>query len=259
MPPKRFYQRKLVNGQWISGLNGVDRVLYNLDKVIKSDIVYVVEGEKDADRLGSIVDDWFCDIAVTTCPSGSGSWREEYNKYFTNKVVYIIPDNDSAGSKLALAIAEGIVKLARVVKIIKLPNLREKEDISDWFNLGFTFNDLKRICIDTSPVDYRMFIRNPQNHNKKKYNTVVAEITPDMLDIARNYPINKLIEVDGSGKAFCVNKKHQDSHRSMDTRRNFMYCYGCGYSGDVIRLAQFLFKCDFKTAVIKLCEISNEV
>lgn len=52
---KSFYSEKFVNGKWEKGLNGVDRVLYNLPSVIKAvskaQKIYFVEGEKDVETL----------------------------------------------------------------------------------------------------------------------------------------------------------------------------------------------------------------
>jgi hypothetical protein len=41
-------------GKWIWNGDGVRRVLYNLPEVLKAETVYIVEGEKDADRLCSL-------------------------------------------------------------------------------------------------------------------------------------------------------------------------------------------------------------
>lgn len=53
MFPKKFFQEHLnAKGEWVTGLEGVRRVLYNLPKVkAERELVYVVEGEKDADSL----------------------------------------------------------------------------------------------------------------------------------------------------------------------------------------------------------------
>lgn len=52
--PKNFVQAKYDNGNWIFKMTGVNYVLYNLPNVIKSDIVYFVEGEEDADNLNNL-------------------------------------------------------------------------------------------------------------------------------------------------------------------------------------------------------------
>lgn len=50
--PKDFLQRRPDgNNQWIWNLTGTRRVLYHLPQLCMADTVYIVEGEKDADRL----------------------------------------------------------------------------------------------------------------------------------------------------------------------------------------------------------------
>ena len=55
--PKGFAQRRPDGADgWVWNLDGVERVLYRLPELLASDpkqTVYVVEGEKDADRLAS--------------------------------------------------------------------------------------------------------------------------------------------------------------------------------------------------------------
>lgn len=130
--PKSFAQAKYDNGNWVFKMTGVNYVLYNLPEVIKSDIVYFVEGEKDADNLNSI------GLVATTTVSGASSFKKratEYIKYLKDKVVYIIPDNDKSGYGYATDIQKSLDGIAKEVKILKLtdeiPNLKEKSDISD--------------------------------------------------------------------------------------------------------------------------------
>lgn len=130
--PKNFIQAKYDNGNWIFKMTGVNYVLYNLPNVIKSDIVYFVEGEKDADNLNSLGL-----VATTTAGGASGFNRhkKEYTQYLQNKIVYIIPDNDEAGRKYAENIYKELIKVTRKIKILDLKSeisdLREKQDISD--------------------------------------------------------------------------------------------------------------------------------
>lgn len=51
---KKFRQAKYYNGEWIYTMQDVKYVLYNLPNIIKSDIIYFVEGEKDADNLNKL-------------------------------------------------------------------------------------------------------------------------------------------------------------------------------------------------------------
>jgi hypothetical protein len=67
--PKDFRQRR-ADGVW--KMAGVRRVLYHLDKLQGQTIAYIVEGEKDADRLRAI------GLQGTTNAGGAGKWRAEY-------------------------------------------------------------------------------------------------------------------------------------------------------------------------------------
>lgn len=123
---KSFAQYHYDNGEWKPGANGVELFPYRLDEWRRKPVVYVVEGEKDADNL------WKMGIPATTNVMGAGKWKEEYNKWFDGKKVVILPDNDSAGIKHATEVAENICEVALGVKIVTLPGLPPKGDFSDW-------------------------------------------------------------------------------------------------------------------------------
>lgn len=130
--PKHFTQAKYNNGNWIFKMTDVRYVPYNLPNVIKSEKIFFVEGEKDADNLNKI------GFTATTTVSGASSYKKraaEYSKYFKDKTVYIIPDNDKAGYNYAEDVKKSIESVAKVTKILKLTDeindLKEKSDISD--------------------------------------------------------------------------------------------------------------------------------
>lgn len=132
LEPKNFMQAKYENGNWVWKMKDVRYVLYNLSNVIKSDIVFFVEGEKDADNLNKI------GLCATTTVSGAASFNKrasEYASSLKNKIVYIIPDNDKAGYKYAEDIQKALNKISKETKILKLVNevndLKDKQDISD--------------------------------------------------------------------------------------------------------------------------------
>lgn len=130
--PKTFRQRRPDGqGNWIYNLEGIEPVLYNLPAVIEGialgKIIHIVEGEKDADALIE------CGLIATTSPMGAGKWRDSYTKVFSNAAVAILPDNDEPGQKHAEQIAKDLTARGCTVKVVKLPGLPPKGDVSDWF------------------------------------------------------------------------------------------------------------------------------
>lgn len=131
--PKAFrYCRPSGNGGEIWNLEGVRRVPYRLNEILDKDIVYVVEGEKDADRL------WSLGIPATTSPMGAKNWRAEYAQFLKGKQVVILPDNDADGERYARDVARSLQGVATAVKVVRLPGLSEKGDVSDWLATGGT-------------------------------------------------------------------------------------------------------------------------
>lgn len=144
--PKDFRQRRPgPNGQgWIWNLEGIERILYRLPELIAADprlIVYVVEGEKDVDRL---ID---AGLVATTNPEGAGKWRHEYSETLAGRKVAIIVDNDDAGRKHAAQVAASVFGVAKWVKIIELAVLPPKGDVSDWLDSGHSADELREIVI----------------------------------------------------------------------------------------------------------------
>ncbi|HEU0183792.1 MAG TPA: AAA family ATPase, partial [Blastocatellia bacterium] len=142
--PKDFKQRRPDGaGGFIYNLQGVPRVLYRLPELIAADsgeIVFLVEGEKDVDRLraGGLV--------ATCSPMGAGKWRDEYAKFLAGRKVVIIPDNDQPGRDHAQAEAKSLRGVAVSGGTLTLPGLPEKGDVSDWLSLGGTIETLRAMA-----------------------------------------------------------------------------------------------------------------
>jgi len=133
-PGKRFVQRRPnpEGGGWIYETTSIEMVLYNLPTVATAKQILVVEGEKDADNLTVALGDRFPHIWVKTCPRGAGKWHDSYSTYFAGKQVVIIPDNDEAGEKHAQEVARTSWKYTHNIRVIHLPGIPEKGDVSDW-------------------------------------------------------------------------------------------------------------------------------
>lgn len=125
--PKGFSQRRPDGkGGWIWNLQGVSLIPYNLPAVIKADTIFIVEGERDAETLKEL------GLIASCNPMGAGKWRAEFNEHFKGKRIVIIPDNDNVGRDHALTVARNLKGIAESVKVIELPGLSEKQDVSNW-------------------------------------------------------------------------------------------------------------------------------
>lgn len=153
LEPKSFIVRHQEDGQWIYNLEGIPPMLYNLPKVVKSNEVFIVEGEKDVHNMVGM------GFVATTAPFGAGKWNESFNQYFQEKTVYIIPDNDDVGRKHAEIVASNLVRVAREIKILNLSieynELKEKGDISDILSAigAEKTKELLHHCIEYAPIE----------------------------------------------------------------------------------------------------------
>lgn len=126
--PKGFFQRRPDgNGGWINE-KGQRPVLYRLPEVLEAPIVFVVEGEKDVERLR---DHGF--VAPTNAGGAKARWLPEYTAALRGREVILIPDNDQAGRSQTLKIARAL--LGQTAKTVVL-ELKGAKDVSEWFDLG---------------------------------------------------------------------------------------------------------------------------
>ena len=158
-------------------------LLYNLQELLKADkdtTIYYVEGEKDCITMKNQGL-----LAVTA--GGASDWRKRFCKFFKEFNVVIIADNDGPGKKLARTIFSDLEGAVRSVKIIT-PSVREHGDVTDFFEDGFTVEDLQALIdkeettqevaennymFDMKDLDYKEFA----NLLIKKYGIVNIENT----------------------------------------------------------------------------------
>ena len=91
-------------------------------------VVYITEGEKAADALGSL------GVVVTTSHAGAGGWNDELNQYFKDANVVIVPDNDLVGWHYASKVTESLIPFAKSVRVLDLNLSNPKEDAYEWVN-----------------------------------------------------------------------------------------------------------------------------
>jgi hypothetical protein len=145
--PKNFRQRRPDGtGGWTWNLSDTRRVLYRLPEQLAGDrneTVWIVEGEKDADALAAL------GLVATTNPGGAGKWRDEYNEPLRGRSVVILSDNDATGEGHARHVARGLFPIAASARIVRLPNLPEKGDVSDWLAAGGSLDALLELVGQT--------------------------------------------------------------------------------------------------------------
>ena len=141
--PKGFAQRQPDgNGGWRHNLKGVSPVLYRLPGLLESPdgVVFVTEGEKDADRLAGL------GFTATTNPMGAGKWRDEYSRFLAGRRIVILPDNDDPGHRHAESVAKSVATDAESVQVLDLPGLGPGEDVGDWLDAGDTVDELLQLA-----------------------------------------------------------------------------------------------------------------
>jgi len=150
--PKAFRQRRPdpeARDGWAWSVKGVPRVLYRLPEVRRAAEakarVYLVEGEKDADRLAA------AELVATTNLGGAGKrWTKGYTEALKGAQVVILPDADAKGREHAQAVAKALHRTVEV-RVVELEGLPDKGDVSDWLDAGGTPEELERLA-DAAPT-----------------------------------------------------------------------------------------------------------
>lgn len=142
---KTFRQWQKKGDNWIQNIKGVRRVLYNLPEVIKSQNIIIAEGEKDCDNLVKL------GFTATTNPSGVNNWKPEFSQFLIGKNVVILPDNDEQGQRHTDRLASDLMNLAASIKVVNLPGLDHKGDVTDWLSKGGEKEKLKALISSTAP------------------------------------------------------------------------------------------------------------
>ena len=138
------------NGQGgaIWNLDGIPRIPYRLPQVLDAETVYLVEGEKDVHTL----EEWGL---VASCNSGGSASSKLYTgwgEYFKGRNIVILPDNDEPGRRHAAAVATALIPAASV-RIVELPGLPPKGDVTDWRDAGHTFEEFCKLAKTAAPLD----------------------------------------------------------------------------------------------------------
>jgi hypothetical protein len=143
-PCKTFSQERFdpASGDFISGkgcMKRVELIPYRLDEWTgQAGLVLIPEGEKNCDNL------WVLGLMATCNAGGAEKWKDGYGRWFAaSHTVVILPDNDDPGRRLARQVARSLMKTPVCgIKVLELPGLAEKGDVSDWVTAGGTKDQL---------------------------------------------------------------------------------------------------------------------
>lgn len=152
--PKTFLQRRS-EADW--SVKGVRVVPYRLPEIIEAmatdRFIFIVEGEKDADRLHAL------GVPATCNAGGAGKWTDEHAAFLHGADVVIIPDNDKAGEDHAEKVARSLKGVAARVRILRLIDLDRKGDVSNWLDAGNRIERLHELA--AAAPDWRPASRLP--------------------------------------------------------------------------------------------------
>ena len=138
--PKDFKQRRPDRyGGW-EWKKGQRQVLYRMPEVLEAPIVFVVEGEKDAETLRS-----HGFVATTNAGGAKAPWLPEYTAALLGAEVILIPDNDQPGRQRVLKIARALLGHAARIIVMELDGAK---DVTHWFELGHNELELMALVED---------------------------------------------------------------------------------------------------------------
>lgn len=199
---KKFHLERLEGDRWVKGLKKVRIVPYHLPQIIQAEQVFVCEGEKDA----GTVTDW--GLVGTTGPLGAGNWKCDYAKYFKGKHAVVLVDNDDAGRKHALQVAKSLLPVAASTRILELPGLETKGDITDWKNAGGSAEQLLRLVDQTDALSADLL-----EEIDRRWNPITEAPTSESPKIAPPFPFQVTDE------GVCFLKENGDGDGSRDPVR----------------------------------------
>lgn len=142
--PKAFRQRRPgPDGGWIKNRGDTPCVLYRLPELLAfpDASVFFTEGEADADRLAALGL-----VASTVSGDAADKWTPELAEPLRGRDVFVLQDNDAKGLVRATAAARALHGVARSVRVVLLPGLAPKGDVSDWLKTHRR-EDLEAACL----------------------------------------------------------------------------------------------------------------
>ena len=159
LEPKDFRIRhKGPGGEWVYKAGDGPTVLYRLPElnaaIAEGRTVFVVEGEKDADRLTALGLVATTNIEGAAQPAQRAKWKTEYTDQLKGAArVVVVPDNDEPGRAHMAHVAQELAGKVGEVRILELPGLPEKGDVSDWLKAGHDADEFAALANKAPKAD----------------------------------------------------------------------------------------------------------
>jgi hypothetical protein len=245
LDPKSFRQRRPDGaGGWVWNMKGVKKVPYRLPQVLQADTVYIAEGEKDCDNLAGL------GVTATTNPGGAGKFPAEFGLFFKDKSVVILPDNDEPGRAHAQDVARKLHGAAKSIKIVELPGLPDKGDVSDWLKAGGDMKELKKL-VKTTP-EFNQSLHDPSLLKHDNYRGDVVTQVEAALKAGNIEPevITQLLNI--------IAKPESDKTLAKEIREWVLTTNGYFLTTDVYRELHLTTRDNKKKAVVYLLRLVKE-
>ena len=181
---KTFRQRRpdpVNKGKYIFSLDDTPKILYRLPDVLHAksngEVIWLVEGEKDADNLVKL------GLCATTPPNGAGKWLDIHTRALEGAQVWIIADNDSVGRDHAKMVSNTLQQNGCTVLNWVPPN--NYKDVSELLGAGGTVDDLIEMD-NAEPLDDIV-----QHEEEEQQTEAIVEATTPLIALAER--INSLL------------------------------------------------------------------
>lgn len=136
LPSKKMWFERLEGDAWYSGLDGMLVPLYNIQRVMAASLVFLVEGEKDAETINNGGE------CGTTNHAGAKGWPPHLTEQLRDKRVIICLDNDEAGRKRLKTLTKALAPVVKELRVFNPQGVDVKGDVTDWVEAGGKVSDI---------------------------------------------------------------------------------------------------------------------
>jgi hypothetical protein len=134
------------------GLGDFEPILFGLpelrEAIFHGKPIVHTEGCKDALTVQRRLE--MAGVTSGSCTSWKSRFAQDYEG--ANEV-WIIPDNDDEGRDYAQQVAQDLAGIVPIIKIVDLPGLGPKEDLTDWIDAGGTPEEFLEIVEGTPALE----------------------------------------------------------------------------------------------------------